>query len=80
MFTDKLLKTIIQETENQLEFLEDLNKKYNETSDKAKEEIKQLKTLDDIKDFLISFVSAQRKLNQEVLLHVIKNEHNKKED
>lgn len=80
MFTDKLLKTIIQETEDQLELLEDLDKKYNETSDRAKEEIEQLKTIDDIKDFLISFVSSQRKLNQEVFLSVIKNEHNKKED
>ena len=79
MFNNKLLKTIIQETENQLELLEDLNKKYNETSDRAKEEIKQLKTLEDIKDFLISFVSSQRELNQEVFLSILKNEHNKKD-
>lgn len=79
MFNNKLLKTIIQETRDQLNLLEDLDEKYNKTFDKAKEEIKQLKTIDDIKDFLISFVSSQRELNQEVFLSILKNEHNKKD-
>lgn len=79
MFNNKLLKTIIQETRDQLDLLEDLDEKYNKTFDKAKEEIKQLKTIEDIKDFLISFVSSQRELNQEVFLSILKNEHNKKD-
>lgn len=74
MFNNKLLKTIIQETRDQLDLLEDLDEKYNKTFDKAKEEIKQLKTIDDIKDFLISFVSSQRELNQEVFLSILKKE------
>ena len=74
MLNKKLLKAIIQDTEEQLDMLEDLEKKYNETSNRAKEEIENLKNIDDIKDFLISFVSAQRELNQEVFLSILKKE------
>lgn len=74
MLNKKLLEAIIQDTKEQLDILEDLDKKYNETSNRVKKEIENLKSIEDIKDFLISFVSAQRELNQEVFLSLLKKE------